>query len=682
MDAIQTDTDDLKGMKKYHSKLVIYGKVAKDTHETVDTNSNSESIRPKERRKTLSVEADVIENVINDKLQNLLGRSLDKSIILKQYNKLSRLTIRENSPLKFIMDLIMGMLTYYSVITSLVYLGYEGPGDEQYNFDIFVWVLFIIDFKLSFIVEYKDANKIPVRNFKLIAIHYARTWMIFDLASLLPLHWAGYPDAEYFLRLFRILKLQRLFQIINKVKISNFIHHYFKNEDTKMLRTIKILISYVWNLIIQILFMLIISFSISCLWSYFAKTIRWKKNENNNFYYHFNLDENTVGEKVIKFWYFIFTTLMTVGYGDFYATNKYEMGFCILLLIIGPSWYAYAMGKSIETIRKLEDVQNVAELKTGVDNFLAVIDYHYKEIPFKLKEKIRKHFEFYFQNDKAGPLAEKHWQYEDKKELESFHNKFLAELPKSESFKLLDTLFAETFNKFRVFFGRYCDFRFYICLHIQPRLYKSHEVIFDMENYPKEVLFLERGDVCCGRYINDKFHEFYKFEDHSAIVADFYVINKIKPPGTYIAGKFASGFSIKGSIIRYVLNMFPFRKQKFMNFSMKKASLIERSIMEGAGKSIEEEKDNDYEKKKLINIKSVSSRKLGGIKKKNQDRRKDTFQEPEFRELSKQIQQFKRTNLFLAQNIRDSFSDLAKCLPKDFAKKSFDDEEDENQDTQ
>ncbi|OMJ70810.1 hypothetical protein SteCoe_21873 [Stentor coeruleus] len=674
MEIIQTDTDDLTGMEKYHSKLVIYGKVSKDAHETVETNSNSASIRPRGRKKTLSVEADVIENVINDKLQNLLGRSFDKSIILKKYNKFSRLTIKETSLLKVIIDLIMGLATYYSVITSLIYLGYEGPGDDQYKFDIFIWILFIIDFILSFLVEYKDLNKISVRNFKMIAKHYAITWMIFDIASLLPLNLAGYPDAEYFLRLFRILKLKRLFQIISKSKINNFVQHCLKKEDTKKLRTMKILVSYIWNLIVQIIFMLIISFSISCLWSYFAKTIRWKENENDNFYYHFNLNENSVGEKVIKFWYFIFTTLMTVGYGDFYATNKFEMGFCILLLIIGPSWYAYAMGKSIETIKKLEDVENVAELNTEVDNFLAVIDYHYKEIPIKLKEQIMNHFEFYFQNDRAGPLAEKYWRYEDKKELEIFHNKFLAEMPKAESFKLLDILFAETFNKFRVFFGRNDDFRFYLCLHIQPRLYKSKEIIFNIESHPKEVLFLEKGEVCCGRYINNIFHEFYKYKDHCSIIADFYVINKAKPLGIYIAGNFASGFSIKGSIIRYVLNMFPIRKRKFMNFSMKKASLVERSINEGLGNLNEEEKNNnDDEKQKLMNRKSVSTRNLGGIKKKSKHGKKESFQDSEFRELNKQIQQFKRTNLFLAQNIKDSFLNLAKCIPEDFIKKADDD---------
>lgn len=235
MDTIQTDSDDFQGMKKYHSKLVIYGKASGDAHETVETNSNSVSTRLKSRRKSLSAESNVLENVINEKLQNILGQSLNKSSILIKYNKLSKFTIKENTPLKIIMDFIMGFLTYYSVITSLMYLGYEGPSNEQYQFDIFVWVLFIIDFFLSFLVEYKDKNKIPVRNFKLIAKNYAMTWMIFDIVSLLPLHWAEYPDAEYLLRLFRILKLQRLFRIVSKNKFNNLIQQYFKMKILKCL---------------------------------------------------------------------------------------------------------------------------------------------------------------------------------------------------------------------------------------------------------------------------------------------------------------------------------------------------------------------------------------------------------------------------------------------------------------
>ena len=56
-----------------------------------------------------------------------------------------------------------------------------------------------------------------------------------------------------------------------------------------------------------------------------------------SFYTYFELTKLTPKNQFIITWYYIFTTITTVGYGDYYATNKFEMIFAIVLLVMGPT---------------------------------------------------------------------------------------------------------------------------------------------------------------------------------------------------------------------------------------------------------------------------------------------------------------------------------------------------------
>lgn len=65
---------------------------------------------------------------------------------------------------------------------------------------------------------------------------------------------------------------------------------------------------------------------------------------NNNFIVSYELYEDSISEITVKVWYFSFTSLSTVGFGDFHAINNVERLACAMMLIFGVAIFSYFMG--------------------------------------------------------------------------------------------------------------------------------------------------------------------------------------------------------------------------------------------------------------------------------------------------------------------------------------------------
>ena len=95
---------------------------------------------------------------------------------------------------------------------------------------------------------------------------------------------------------------------------------------------------------------------------------------------------------------------MTVGYGDYYATNKDEMGFDVIILIIGPTWVAFTMGKAIGIINSLQQLNGNTNIKEELNMWISNIEEKYEFLPLELKKKINTHFINFWKNDRLKSL--------------------------------------------------------------------------------------------------------------------------------------------------------------------------------------------------------------------------------------------------------------------------------------
>lgn len=53
-------------------------------------------------------------------------------------------------------------------------------------------------------------------------------------------------------------------------------------------------------------------------------------------------------DRALAILYFMFTTLSSVGFGDFHPKNSYERAFTAFILLTGVTIFSYLMGSFIE----------------------------------------------------------------------------------------------------------------------------------------------------------------------------------------------------------------------------------------------------------------------------------------------------------------------------------------------
>ena len=99
---------------------------------------------------------------------------------------------------------------------------------------------------------------------------------------------------------------------------------------------------YAFKVIKLILIILILSYFLGTLWFIFSK-------ETSNpgdftFYNEYELDKNTPSENLIIVLYFAFTTLSTVGFGDYNPKSESERIITTFILLIGVACFSYIMG--------------------------------------------------------------------------------------------------------------------------------------------------------------------------------------------------------------------------------------------------------------------------------------------------------------------------------------------------
>lgn len=101
--------------------------------------------------------------------------------------------------------------------------------------DYFIEVLFGLDFLFCFFQEYKDEESYSVVNeFKKIAKHYMKSSCFFDLLANIPFELifsqndAG-PEKGNLLRLFKLLRLPRLFALLDVDRFKQSLQNYLNS---------------------------------------------------------------------------------------------------------------------------------------------------------------------------------------------------------------------------------------------------------------------------------------------------------------------------------------------------------------------------------------------------------------------------------------------------------------------
>ena len=115
-----------------------------------------------------------------------------------------------------------------------------------------------------------------------------------------------------------------------------------------------------------------------------------------------HIDIKTPGEKGLISVYFAFTTLSTVGFGDYYPHSEYEKLVGSFVLLFGVAIFSLFMGTFIEMIEKYKEVERDLEDGDGLAKFFGVFKSFNGNVDIKLelKRQIEEYFDYRWSMDK------------------------------------------------------------------------------------------------------------------------------------------------------------------------------------------------------------------------------------------------------------------------------------------
>lgn len=158
---------------------------------------------------------------------------------------------------------------------------------------------------------------------------------------------------------------------------------------------------YVIKVLRLILFILILSYFLGTIWFIITKVFT-NNEEDFTFYNEYGLGEKTNEQSLIVVVYFIFTTLSTVGFGDYNPKSEIERIVTTIILLVGVACFSYIMGQFIEILMNLQTVTAENEDSENLSKWFGLLAHfnNNKPLPKKMTKNFEVYFEYYWQNDK------------------------------------------------------------------------------------------------------------------------------------------------------------------------------------------------------------------------------------------------------------------------------------------
>lgn len=124
------------------------------------------------------------------------------------------------------------------------------------------------------------------------------------------------------------------------------------------------------------------------------------------FFNMFELEKASRAHLMIIGMYFSFTSLSTVGFGDFHPKSDFERIFCAMILVGGVMIFSYIMGNFISMLDVYAILKGDIEDGDNLSRFFGLMKKYNqgKDINDELKKSIEEYFIFRWQKDRMQAI--------------------------------------------------------------------------------------------------------------------------------------------------------------------------------------------------------------------------------------------------------------------------------------
>ena len=532
---------------------------------------------------------------------------------------MDRIVLDPDSSALTYFNFMIRILAVLSIVLSSLYAcfsaGYFDIRFIDYVFEFF----FLIDMVLQFFTQIRDPEdpQRPIRQLKAIAVRYLMGNFYLDLLAIssTPLILIFSPESNedstevvdllYLLRYFRMYKI---FTLLNEQEFHTVIKKCFRRRlnlaiaqsaseqgdnlhDNNKIMT-QIYVMYMFRILKLVIFILALSYILGSLWFLITKhTTNYLLTEENGytgdettFYKAYKMKDMTPPQQLIVVVYFTFTTLSTVGFGDYHPKSEIERIVTTVILLVGVACFSYIMGQFIDILMNLQTVTADNEDSENLSKWLGLLAHFNKNspLPKEMTKRFEKYFEYYWANDKNYAIQSKEDQ------------RFMTELPNHIQTDIhRHFLFADFLYMFRVHFkfqkeeigsGRpdfdneydwqdtqYSQFMINLLQQLEPRFYSAQEYIFEEDDEVNEQIYVisqpslkqkdKTGKYCIG-FSDQKQRYFHVKLGHKTIIGGYENLFGYKSEFFYKALHHIDAYGLRKDKLKPIMDKYPeFKKQ-------------------------------------------------------------------------------------------------------------------------
>lgn len=357
------------------------------------------------------------------------------------------------------------------------------PDETNQYIDIiecFMDLIFIFDIILQFFIPFYNYEEELIISKHLIALNYIKGWFFIDIIASIPGSIITYlltyginsDDVKNtsFTKINKITRLAKFYRVLKFTKLSKILK--LSSDQTQKQRRKKMFIKEEFTLSNSVkrflsfaFIFLFVTHMITCIWIFIGL------NDYPNWIVKAGLQNSNNLTIYISSFYFHWTTIFTIGYGDILSSNTTERLYNNFLMFIGVLIYSFAVS-SLGTIVSKYD--NVTEKYLKNIDFLNELQERY-HIPDYFYEKVVKFLRYDFKNNKVEKFT------------------FINDLPLRVKNELLQNMFHDVIKKFKFFRGTSTEFNTRAVFMMKPlRLFKK-EFIFLEGEFVEEIVFVRYG---------------------------------------------------------------------------------------------------------------------------------------------------------------------------------------------
>lgn len=309
-------------------------------------------------------------------------------------------------------DISIGVLIMYSVIIIPYRIGFGVKADPgSAVFDVLVDICFALDMVLNFRTGFEDwdgiINIIP----RHIVKQYLKGWFIIDFLSTFPIDRVvelfladGAGAKTRAVKLIRIVRLARLLKLARMLKLGSVAKRF---EEIAMVSPMAIKFLKLGGQLILLGHML------SCFWYYVALESDPELEQcasgclncvpgemATTWYKVVGIAEDDRASQYATAFYWAFTTITTVGYGDITPTNDAERIYAMVCMIGGATVFGYISGS----------IAALASAESGVDAMIRkrvqeALDFcEEQNVCKRYEDAVKLHYNYVYQE--RSPFSE------------------------------------------------------------------------------------------------------------------------------------------------------------------------------------------------------------------------------------------------------------------------------------